>query len=440
MFTSYAATMEYLYSKLPMFTRIGASAIKKDLTNITKLCDYLGNPQNQFKSIHIAGTNGKGSVSNLLASAYFHNGYKVGLHTSPHLIDYRERFRIDTQLIEEIEIIKFVGKNHKIIEEIKPSFFELSVALAFYWFAENEVDIAIIETGLGGRLDSTNILKPILSVITHISYDHKDMLGETLEEIATEKAGIIKKNTPVVLGLDNDSVENVFQNKAELEKADLYKVKDYLQPLDDIMYTSFANYTFKNLKNEETIQIDSELIGKHQQNNIATAWVAMMVLNNVLITQEEKVLDGFRLVKSTMKFRGRWDIIQEKPLVIADSAHNEDALKRVFNEVKGIKHNRLYIIIGFMKDKDLTNLISIMPKNAFYIGTTAELPRSATENEVAEMLMNNGLNAISKKTVEESYDYVMKDSKEDDLILITGSIFIVGKFYEFHDKLNGNRP
>jgi len=434
MLANYNAIMEYLFSKLPMFTRIGSSAIKKDLTNIKKLCDALGNPHLQFKSIHIAGTNGKGSVSNLLASILFENGYKTGLHTSPHLIDYKERFRINNYLIPEKKIVDFVIENQKIIEEIKPSFFELSVALAFKWFADEKVDIAIIETGLGGRLDSTNIITPVLSVITHISIDHKDMLGETLELIATEKAGIIKKGVPVVIGNGNNKVIEVFENKALLENSKLYKVEDYLRTENYSTDLIFGNYTFKDIKENNIVELQSELIGEYQIDNIATALLSTKIIEENFPTQEENTFRGIKNVKTNMKFRGRWDVLKHSPIVIVDGAHNEDALQKLFDTIRKIKFDNLIVIIGFMKDKDVDKITSILPKKALYICTTAEQPRSSTPEEVAEILNKQNLQTTIKFNCLEAYEYAMNIAEKNDLVLVSGSLFIVGKLYEYLEK------
>lgn len=429
LFMDYEQTLDYLYNKLPMFSRIGEKAIKKDLTNTILLCDYLGNPQHRFKSIHIAGTNGKGSVSHILASVLQAQGYKVGLYTSPHLKDFRERIKINGELCSEDFVIDFTKKIQPKIDEIEPSFFEITVAMAFEYFAQQEVDFAIIETGLGGRLDSTNVITPILSIITNISFDHQNLLGNTLKEIATEKAGIIKQNIPVVIGKKSIETENVFIQKANLENASIYFTDEIYQFKSIIKNELTSSFQYLNKITNTDFIIESDLRANYQQENLLAAFLAIEILNtdcNVKIDLKNEQQGFLNVVKNT-NFTGRWQQLQSQPTIIADVGHNEAGVQKIIEQLQTEKYNQLHIIYGAVKDKDIHSILALLPKNAIYYFTEPPLPRKLEVELLIEMANEHQL--VGEKYVHPRL--ALAAAKEaasvDDLILITGSFFVVSE-------------
>jgi dihydrofolate synthase/folylpolyglutamate synthase len=404
---NYAKTLSYLYSQLPMYQRIGAPAYKADLKNTIALCKLLGNPENKFPSIHIAGTNGKGSVSHLLAAILQCSGYKTGLYTSPHLKDFRERIKVNGKMISKNYVINFVDRYKKEFERIKPSFFEWTVALAFDYFANKKVALAVIETGLGGRLDSTNVITPLLSIITNISYDHQHLLGDTLEKIAYEKAGIIKKNGIVIIGEKQNQVKNVFEKKVKEMNALLLYATDFVSD--------------KN--------ITCGLKGIYQQKNIPSVLLATAILNHCwkykITTQAVK--KGLKGVCALTGFRGRWDVLSKKPLIVADIAHNEAGIKEVLRQVKTISYKKLHIVLGMVNDKDRNKILPLFPKKAIYYFCKANIPRALDENVLAGEAKKLGLNGESFSTVKKALDAAKKNSSSDDFILVTGSAFVVAE-------------
>lgn len=431
----YQQTLDYLFERLPMFSRIGKAALKPDLTNTLKLCAALDNPQDKFKSIHIAGTNGKGSTSHGLAAVLQDAGYKTGLYTSPHLIDFRERIRIDGEPIAKEWVVDFVKKIKPQIEEIQPSFFEITVAMAFAYFADMDVDIAVIETGLGGRLDSTNIITPLLSVITNISYDHKDLLGNTLAQIASEKAGIIKPNVPVVIGEQDDETERTFFEKSVHNHAPLY----YAQSLwGMVRVKQDARYQyFKAVNNatREVTDLKTDLLGNYQQHNIKT----------ILTCVELLAIQGFKLslsgameslayIKKTTGLRGRFDCISEKPLIICDVAHNPAGLGEVLQQFNNIPATSKHIILGFVKDKDVDEALSLFPKDAHYYFCNAQIQRALPAPELKEKGNLAGLNGDAWDTVDKALEAAKMNLGENDALLITGSFFIVGEAMDVMER------
>ncbi len=427
----YQQTLDYLFERLPMFSRIGKAALKPDLTNTLKLCAALDNPQDKFNSIHIAGTNGKGSTSHGLAAVLQDAGYKTGLYTSPHLIDFRERIRIGGEPIAKEWVVDFVEKIKPQIEEIQPSFFEITVAMAFAYFADMEVDIAVIETGLGGRLDSTNIITPLLSVITNISYDHKDLLGNTLAQIASEKAGIIKPNVPVVIGEQDDETERTFFEKSVHNHAPLY----YAQSLwGMVRVKQDARYQYFKAVNNATMEmtdLKTDLLGNYQQHNIKT----------ILTCVELLAIQGFKLsltgameslayIKKTTGLRGRFDCISEKPLIICDVAHNPAGLCEVLQQFNNIPATSKHIILGFVKDKDVDEALSLFPKDAHYYFCNAQIQRALPAPELKEKGNLAGLNGDAWETVGKALAAAKNNLGENDALLITGSFFIVGEAME----------
>ena len=373
----YQSTLDYLYARLPMFTRIGAAAYKADLNNTIALCNALDNPQNKFKTIHIAGTNGKGSVSHFLSSILQEAGYKTGLYTSPHLLDFRERIKINGEMVSEEFVIQFTEKIKPVIEEIEPSFFEVTVGMAFEYFAEQKVDIAVIETGLGGRLDSTNIIHPILSIITNISYDHQNLLGNTLQEIAAEKAGIIKKNTPIIIGKTKPEIKHIFDNKAKEKNADIYFADEYFITVDSKYNDGLLDIEYTDLQNNNLVHLKSPLAGKYQEENIITVLKATDILNRNGVGLSDSIIQkGIENVLANTDFMGRWQILQNSPLLVSDIAHNEAGLKVVFEQAKSLNYKKLLIVFGMVKDKDISKAIALLPKEAEYYFCQPALPRA----------------------------------------------------------------
>ena len=420
---NYKETLDYMMSQLPMYHRVGAAAFKKDLTNTIALCEHLGNPHQQFKSIHVGGTNGKGSTSHILAAILQSAGYKVGLYTSPHYKDFRERIKINGNFISKKYVTDFVEKNKSKFEEIEPSFFEMTVALAFAYFADNQVDIAVIEVGLGGRLDSTNVITPELSVITNISLDHVSMLGDTLPLIAFEKAGIIKKQIPVVIGESHIETNDVFQAKAKQENAPIIFA-------DTIFEVKRKNHLFDIYKNKKLFFADLEnsLLGDFQLKNVATVFQSVEQLRQSgFRINDENIRDAFRDLQKMVKFIGRWQKLSEKPLIIADSGHNEAGVKAAVNQLKTLVYNNLYIITGFVNDKDVNKILALYPQNATYFFAKANIPRGLDAQILTEQAKGFGLNGRAYSSVKNAFRAAKKRAEPDDLILVLGSIFVVGE-------------
>jgi dihydrofolate synthase / folylpolyglutamate synthase len=435
---NYQDTLDYLNSKLPMFHRIGAAAYKADLNNTIALCNILGNPQNKIKTVHIAGTNGKGSVSHLLASILQESGFKTGLYTSPHLKDYRERIRINGQKIPEEKIIDFVNQYHSSFDEIHSSFFEWTFALAMNYFAEEKVDIAVIETGLGGRLDSTNIITPELSVITNIGLDHTNLLGDTFEKIAIEKAGIIKKGIPVVLGKIQQQLISIFKEKAKTNKAPIYITDSHFHVLQaEVVYNSHPRLVLKiqctngsNLKHvlEHDHILQSPLTGYYQVENIATTLMAVDIINSKgFHMEEENVKNGISKVIINTELFGRWQKIADEPLVICDTGHNEDGIREVLRQISFTPHHNLHMVLGFVNDKDIDSILKMLPSDAQYYFCKASIPRALDENILKEKALKYNLQGNAFSSVSAAYSSAKEIAGIDDLIFIGGSTFVVAE-------------
>lgn len=423
----YNQTLKYLFDSLPMFQRIGNAAYKADLKTTLLLDKYFKHPHNEFKSVHIAGTNGKGSVSHLLASIFQEAGFKTGLYTSPHLVDFRERIKVNGKMISKNYVIDFVENHKHYFETLKPSFFELSVALAFDYFKSKKVDIAIVETGMGGRLDSTNIISPELSIITNIGLDHTEFLGNFLSDIAKEKAGIIKQNRAVIVGKTQSETKTVFETIANEKRTNItfadnvYKSEYSTLSLDDFQIF----HIFKN-KIQYYHNLKCPLLGSYQNENICT----------VLVSIEELIKQGFKIsnsniyngVKNVIKntnLQGRWQILNQSPLIICDTGHNEDGIKQVTEQLKNTTYNKLHIIFGVVKDKNIEKVLPLLPKNAIYYFTKASIPRALDENELYNKAIEHKLKGNSYISVETAYKEAVKIANKDDLIFIGGSTFIV---------------
>ncbi len=429
---NYKETLNYLHKQLPMYQRIGKAAYKKDLTNSLKLNDYLGNPHKKYKTIHIAGTNGKGSVAHCLSSVLQEQGYKTGLYTSPHYLDFRERIRVNGKYVSENYITEFVNKHKKFLSNLKPSFFEITVAMAFDYFAQQQVDIAIIEVGLGGRLDSTNIIKPVLSIITNIGFDHTQFLGDKLSSIAKEKAGIIKKDIPVVIGETKPDLKAVFSEKAQEVDAPIFfashnfNVKNIIKSTDNELILNIqkhGNGVYPNLI--------FNLTGEYQRHNIPTILQSIEILKNILSVEDQAIYKGLKNIKNNTAILGRWQIISQKPRIICDSGHNYNGIFEISQQLKNENYNELHFIIGTVDDKNLTKILRHLPQKAKYYYTKARVERALNEKKLQEEAQKHNLNGKTYNYVENALKDAIKNYKNNDLIFIGGSTFIVADALKF---------
>ncbi len=424
---NYQETLNYLFSQLPMYQRIGKAAYKANLDNTLALDEHFGHPHKSFKTIHVAGTNGKGSTSHMLASVLMEAGYKVGLYTSPHLKDFRERIRVNGEMISEEYVVQFVENNRTVFEQIKPSFFEMTVALAFAYFAEQQVDIAVVEVGLGGRLDSTNIIAPELSIITNIGWDHMDLLGDTLEKIAFEKAGIIKYKTPVVISQYQPDIENVFLQKAsEFSAPIIFSEKVLSVKSQKLISPNIQEIEIENCSSKKSQKYQTDLAGIYQSHNLIGVLVAIEKLTeNGFCIEQKAITTGLLKVKVNTGLLGRWQTLSENPLVIADTGHNIDGIKQVVKQIALTPHNHLHFILGMVGDKDIAGVIGLLPKCATYYFTKASIPRALDENILAEKAKRFNLIGNTYPTVKEAIAEARKKASINDLILIGGSTFTV---------------
>jgi dihydrofolate synthase/folylpolyglutamate synthase len=400
---TYEEVRDWLYEQLPAYQKKGSSAYKPGLENIERFLDYLGNPHQDFLSIHIAGTNGKGSTAHMINSVLMEANYKVGLYTSPHLKDFTERIRINGIAIEEGYVVEFINKHKSYFVEAKLSFFELTVGMSFTYFKDQNIDVAVVEVGLGGRLDATNVITPILSVITNIGFDHTQFLGNTLSSIAKEKAGIIKKRIPVVIGETQHEIVSVFKNKSKTLNAPIYWADQLHQ---------------KKYK--------SDLVGLYQSKNIQTTKVVFDVLELEGITTEHIEL-GLQKVVFNTGLKGRWQQLQTSPTIIADVTHNESGFRYVVDQIEKMKYNRIHFVLGFVKDKDLSSIFNILPKEAIYYISTPNISRAEKISMVMQLAKKNKLNVSSFDTIDKAYKSACNNSEKEDIIYVGGSTFVVAE-------------
>lgn len=424
----YNEALSWLFSQLPLFSRVGAAAYKPGLDNTLSLDSFFGHPHRQFKSIHVAGTNGKGSTSHMLAAILQSAGYKTALYTSPHLVDFRERIRINGEKIPHDRVVDFVERWKKSGSDLRPSFFELTMMMAFDWFAEEKVDFAVIEVGMGGRLDSTNVITPEACVITNISKDHVQFLGETLPAIASEKAGIIKSGIPVVVGEAEGDVRRVFEEKAESVGAPIVFAED------ETLLIGTAEEDLGHIRCETTeYSFLSPLAGEYQKKNINTVLHAVETLRRKGIgISRDAVCEGMKDVNKITGFLGRWTIINDSPVVIADTGHNEAGLKYNFARLRSMlaerPGSRLHMVFGMVADKDIDHILDLLPKDAVYYFTQAAIPRALPADQMAEKAAAHGLTFPHYPTVREAYEAARQASAPDDLIYVGGSTFVVADF------------
>jgi dihydrofolate synthase/folylpolyglutamate synthase len=424
----YQQTLEYLYSRLPMFTRVGAVAYKKDLHNTIVLCEQLGNPQNKFKSIHIGGTNGKGSTSHMLSSILQQAGYKTGLYTSPHLIDFRERIRINGEMINKEFVVAFTEETKTIVDEISPSFFEVTVAMAFSYFAENAVDIAVIEVGLGGRLDSTNIITPKLSIITNISLDHTNILGNTIEAIALEKAGIIKKHVPVIVGEYTPETAEIFNRKANSLESDITYADKSLNISKATFDREKLNISVSNKSGVIYPDLELDLSGSYQLKNVLSVLEAVRVLRETgYVIDDSHVYSGLKHVKELTGLQGRWSIIGQNPIIICDTGHNEAGIREVVNNLKRLQYRKLHIVLGMVKDKDITSVLNQLPKDATYYFCSPKLERALPAEELVMLAALRNLAGKSYLSVSKALEDAKANASTTDVIFVGGSTFVVAE-------------
>lgn len=427
---NYQQAIDYMYSQLPMFQRSGPAAYKPDLGNTIAICNLLQNPQNNFSSIHIAGTNGKGSTSHMLASILQEAGYKTGLYTSPHLKDFRERIKINGQMIPQEYVAEFISKYHTAFDEIKPSFFEMTVGLTFEYFSNQKVDIAIIEAGLGGRLDSTNVITPILSIITNISFDHMNLLGDTLPKIASEKAGIIKFNIPVVIGETDNQTKEVFIQKANQQSTNIYFADENFSIKNISEYNPLQNYFTADIYNGDNLvykNIMCGLNGEYQYKNLLTVLQSIELVKEKLKISEKNIRNGILKVVENTGLMGRWQIINKNPLAICDTGHNEAGISYVLKQINKIPFEKLHFVIGVVKDKEVDKILEMLPKNATYYFCKANIPRALSEIELSQKAKEKGLIGNSYHSVENAYKAAINSASKNDLIFVGGSTFVVAE-------------
>ena len=423
---NYAQTLEYLFTQLPMFSRVGAAAYKPDLTNTIRLCEAIGNPQNQFKSIHVAGTNGKGSTSHMLASILQTAGYKTGLYTSPHLVDFRERIKIDGVYCSKEFVVEFTQKIKPLIATIQPSFFEITVAMAFSYFAEQKVDIAVIEVGLGGRLDSTNIITPEVSIITNIGLDHTQFLGDTIAQIASEKAGIIKKDVPCIVSEYTEETKPVFDTAA-IHTSLAYGSE--LFTILDIKYAhDYLGVQVLNKKTEDVQTYQLDLNGSYQAKNLQGVLGAVSILQTKgwKITNQH-ILDGLSHVKKNTGLYGRWQMIGTNPTTVVDVAHNVAGIQTLLAQIKLVNHQQLHIVFGMVKDKDIDSVLALLPTQATYYFTQAQIERAIDATELQQKARAHDLKGNTYPTVNAAIAAAQKQAQATDLIVVCGSVFLVGE-------------
>ena len=438
---NYPDTVQYLYSQLPLFTRVGQSAYKANLDNTVELCKRLGDPQHQFKSVHIGGTNGKGSTSHMLAAILQTAGYKTGLYTSPHLKDFRERIRINGEMISEQEVIDFVAEHQADFDEIQPSFFEMTVGLAFEFFAREKVDIAVVEVGLGGRLDSTNIITPLLSVITNIGWDHMNILGDTLQLIAAEKAGIIKPNIPVIIGEYQPEVADVFIAKAKKENSGIIfasemivtksqetrarsqdkKTNEYL----DVTVIYPPELPDSRLK---TLDLRLDLTGSYQLKNVKTVLRTVEELRrqDFNIT-DDHIKTALSKVKALTGLHGRWEVLSKHPLTICDTGHNPEGIQEVLQNIAAVNYDRLHFVIGVVNDKDLGKILDKLPVNATYYFCKPDIPRGLEAESLKLKAESFGLNGEVYPSVKDALQAAQQNAGKNDLVFVGGSTFVVAE-------------
>lgn len=437
---TYKETLDYMFNQLPMFQRIGAAAYNKDLTRTIQFCEALGNPHNTFQSIHIGGTNGKGSTAHFMASVLQEYGLKTAVYCSPHYVDFRERMKINGHYIPQEYVVDFIGKNRELIEGLHLSFFEMTVGMAFQWFADQKVDIAVIEVGMGGRLDSTNVITPLLSVITNVSFDHTQFLGNTIREIAAEKAGIIKKHVPVVIGETHPESAPVFIDKACGSHAQIV-FADQIYEITEVpggaWEKSSSYYRIQRNGQVAFEKLELNSTGDYQKKNLATVLAAIDLLCNqagLIVRKEKCITDGLRKVSKNTSFIGRWQYIRNKPLVICDSAHNEAGFRYLAEQIGKSSFRQLRFVFGTVSDKDMNKVMPYLPEKSQYYISGLSIPRGMDIDVLSSHFEEYRLSYKKYENICDAYLAALSESGDDDLILIGGSIFAVADFLTFYNE------
>lgn len=434
---TYEETIEYLFNSAPLFQNVGGAAYKEGLTNTKILDQHFDHPHKKYTTLHIAGTNGKGSCAHTLAALLQHKGLRVGLYTSPHLVDFRERIRINGKMMSKQYVVDFVAKERDFFEPLHPSFFELTTALAFKYFADQQVDVAIIEVGLGGRLDCTNIIKPCISIITNISFDHTQFLGNSLAKIATEKAGIIKSNVPVIIGEATDETRHVFQQKASEEKAPIFFAEDDQQ----ILKSCVDNKGFRHYHTKKWGEIIGALIGECQIKNTNTLLCAYNVLQPIFKLTLEDMSYALLHVCEDTGLQGRWQVLQQKPLVVCDTGHNVGGWKYLGTQLNHATtlYKHLHVVFGMASDKDVDHVMQELPSNAQYYWTCASVHRAMNDEKVAELGTKHQLKGIAFNNVASAYEAALANANIDDFIFVGGSCFVVADLLKHLQKKGSNK-
>ena len=428
---NYAQTIEYLFTTTPSFQQVGADAYKPGLERILSFCHHLGDPQKNYKTIHVAGTNGKGSVSHMLASVLQHSGYRVGLFTSPHLRDFRERMRVDGKMISERAVVDFVARHKDKMRELDLSFFEMTTAMAFDFFSASDVEVAVIETGLGGRLDATNVILPELCVVTNIGLEHTDLLGDTIEKVAAEKAGIIKPSVPIILGEANEQYNHVFEQRAAACGSRVIYAEQELKVVERRRERDFQHIVLHRERDAHRFEIDMDLVGEYQCHNVVTAAAAADYLDTStqLTIPRRDFLEGMAEVAATTSLAGRWQRLADVPYTVCDTGHNAHGIKYVADELKRLApyYNRQICVIGFAKEKSIDDILPLLPRTAYYIFTQASTPRALPAEALASKALAFGLEGELSCTVSDALARAREIATEQDMIFIGGSNFVVAE-------------
>ncbi len=427
---NYTQTLEFLFTAMPSFQRVGAEAYKPGLERIAAFCQHLGNPQRNYYTIHVAGTNGKGSVSHMLASILQQAGYRTGLFTSPHLADFRERIRVDGEMIPKQKVVNFVDRHQAKMQELDLSFFEMTAAMAFDYFDQSDVEVAIIETGLGGRLDATNIITPILSVVTNISKEHTEFLGNTIEAIAAEKAGIIKKSVPIVIGEKSDAYNAVFEKRAtELNSKVIYAEEEFI--LNDVEHFDNHNqhFSIERKRDNRNYELDIDLLGDYQRHNIITACAAADYLaeQTPLTISRRAFREGLATTAANTGLMGRWQVLAREPYTVCDTGHNVGGMRYIAAQLEALECDKLYCVIGFAKEKALEDIMQLLPRKAHYIFTRASVDRAREVSDIAAVAERLGLDFECSATVAEAVARAKELAEANDAIFIGGSNFVVAE-------------
>ena len=428
---NYAQTIEYLFTTTPSFQQVGADAYKPGLERILSFCHHLGDPQKNYKTIHVAGTNGKGSVSHMLASVLQHSGYRVGLFTSPHLRDFRERMRVDGEMISERRVVDFVARHKDKMRELDLSFFEMTTAMAFDFFSASDVEVAVIETGLGGRLDATNVILPELCVVTNIGLEHTDLLGDTIEKVAAEKAGIIKPSVPIILGEADEQYNHVFEQRAAACGSRVIYAEQELKVVERRRERDFQHIVLHRERDAHRFEIDMDLVGEYQYHNVVTAAAAADYLDTStqLTIPRRDFLEGMAEVAATTSLAGRWQRLADAPYTVCDTGHNAHGIKYVADELQRLApyYNRQICVIGFAKEKSIDDILPLLPRSAYYIFTQASTPRALPAEALASKALAFGLEGELSPTVAEALARAREIATEQDMIFIGGSNFVVAE-------------